>query len=104
MFLSARLKSEHDAHIRRNLPVYFAEKIIAENRTVVPYLIQQEIGALKVADHCYTVGRGWETIKRVVCDRDDALAHKEDLAKSIGVHSSRLKLVCEIDLQAISYA
>ena len=95
MFLSTDVKDEQDARIRKDLRPELAELVISDNRDVRAYLIQREVGALKVADHCYTTGTHWETLKRVVCDWDDAIAYKESFAKEHGLDHTRLKLVRE---------
>ena len=95
MFLSPGMKNELDVIVRKNLPPALSDKVIEENRAVRTYLIQQRSGAIKVSDHCYTKGSHWETLKKVKCDWDDAIAHKAVLAKASGLDATRLRIIKE---------
>ena len=91
MFLSDELKQANDDDVRRRLRPELAEICIAANRTIKRYLIEYP-DVIKVSDHCYSKAVRWHIAKEVECDWDDAITHKNLLAKSLGKDATMFRL------------
>lgn len=98
-FRSAESKRQEDERIRQGLAPDLAESVITSNRAVRVYLIQHRPLMKEVGPLCYTFSRVWETLRRVECDWDDAISHKEEVALIFKKDRTTLRIVPETDIR-----
>jgi len=91
MFLSSDLKKAND-DVRSRLRPELAEICIAANRSIKRYSIEYP-DVIKVSDHCYSRAIIWNVIKEVECDWNDAIAHKNSLAKALGKDATMFRII-----------